>query len=495
MFSAHNIQKRLSGDSRFASIDLFSISVLKSQQRDYGIGDLMDLKYWLQKLSAAKISFVQFTPIHDTDLEVSPYHPQGLFSLNPVSLSIEMLPNRIGKKYSVSNPSTQAFDYQKHYLAKRKLLLDWFKTDNWHKKQEFRDYLRNLNSSELGFAVFKSLSAKFIKPWWQWPDKFKYLSSKKIAKLFLDDLSVQAEVFIQWQIKMQWRSISQWASRLGIYFILDKPIYPIPDSADVWLHPQLFYLKKDGSPRYVSGVNSPKDPFGQQIWNQAVYKFKEKPQLVSKYFQKNIDYLAKISKVIRLDHVLALVWKYYVIDPETKIGRHLPAIGESLLSNAQKKAFLIAEDLGYNPKIMAQVLDKLQIPRMYCVQFDLLRFKQIDKYPQNSFAFTSNHDLPSLNLWWQGLSKKKQKYYLDNFIIDKSMAKNIQQQLIYQVFKSPAKIASMSVFDLLEQKSQFNIPGKDLSQNWQQRINEDLSLEKINWLKKLVETTNRSNLL
>src|SRR5260370_35133394 len=53
----------------------------------------------------------------------------------------------------------------------------------------------------------------------------------------------------------------------------DVPIYVAHDSADVWAHPELFYLDDEGCPTAVSGV--PPDYFSAtgQLWGNPIYRW------------------------------------------------------------------------------------------------------------------------------------------------------------------------------------------------------------------------------
>ena len=67
--------------------------------------------------------------------------------------------------------------------------------------------------------------------------------------------------------------LKKYCRERGIRFMGDIPIYVAHDSADVWAHPELFYLDDEGSPTVVSGV--PPDYFSAtgQLWGNPIYRW------------------------------------------------------------------------------------------------------------------------------------------------------------------------------------------------------------------------------
>ena len=66
--------------------------------------------------------------------------------------------------------------------------------------------------------------------------------------------------FLQYKFFEQWNKLRTYANDQGIKIIGDIPIYVALDSADVWVHPELFQLDEENlTPVKVAGV--PPDAF------------------------------------------------------------------------------------------------------------------------------------------------------------------------------------------------------------------------------------------
>ena len=69
--------------------------------------------------------------------------------------------------------------------------------------------------------------------------------------------------FYQFFFFRQWNKLRAYANERSIQIIGDIPIFVAYDSSDVWSHPGLFYLDKEGNPTVVAGV--PPDAFPQRV--------------------------------------------------------------------------------------------------------------------------------------------------------------------------------------------------------------------------------------
>jgi len=149
----------------------------------------------------------------------------------------------------------------------------------------------------LAYALFKALKNKLKGKWTSWPELFHKFEPKVILKAnpgLLDE--VKFILFTQDVLKKQWLDFRRYAHQKKVHLSFDKPIYPVPDSAEVWANQELFYLNHDGSPKYISGCNNPRDPFGPQEWGQSVYKFKEEPDKTIDYFILSARHISQYAK-------------------------------------------------------------------------------------------------------------------------------------------------------------------------------------------------------
>src|SRR4030065_2246963 len=66
--------------------------------------------------------------------------------------------------------------------------------------------------------------------------------------------AVNRHAFRQFIFSRQWDALHKYARKRHIQIIGDMPIFVAHDSADVWAHPELFFLDAKGRPTVVAGV-------------------------------------------------------------------------------------------------------------------------------------------------------------------------------------------------------------------------------------------------
>ncbi len=471
------IVDQLKSQKRIAALDIFSPLYLKDSNDIINGGDIGNFKKLINYAGEAGFSLIRFCPIHDSGKHANPYKVLSTFSFSPVFLDITDIPG-ISLKFIKSHflscyANDHFFDYHCLYNLKIDLLRHSY-SKLGKKIHDFVNFKNNISKYLKSYAVFKVFEQNSQNPWWEWSHD---ISQKPNIDLLYSKYEQQADfwLYTQWIMEIQWKGARQYALSRGIDFIIDKPIYPMPHSVDVWSNQDLFYLNDDGSPRYLAGSNVPGDPFGEQVWGSAVYKYQDKYEQIINLFIDNIKFLKKISNVIRIDHALGLIWKYYLYDPIKKTGRYQKAWGEKTLEVLDKKfsdMFFIAEDVGFiDVKLIDEPLLKYGIPGMRCIQWDHPRYREISKYPELSVAITSNHDTFSLVGW----------------------GKNNVFKIIEQVFSSKSLIASTALRDIINDVRRYNLPGTDIKENWSMRMQGNI--EEVDWIKikTIITKTSRLN--
>lgn len=501
---------KLGQNSRLAGLDIHSPTYLKLKDDPYGIGDIGSMYKLISKASKSGFSLVQMNPINDTGNRPCPYMALGLFSYNPIHLDvsqildaeeIDEIKEQIDKTIKKIKTKTD-IDYKHILKFKLEVLKKSFSNLNELQKKEFAEYCQNCDKNILFYAMFKTYHNQFKTEWYNWPDEFKTPNLELVHKYPEYNEKIKFNLYVQWVLESQWLDLATFAQKKGIYLVIDKPIYPHPNSADVWANQSLFYLNGDGTPKYISGCNSPEDPFGEQKWGHAVYKFAENSENVINFFIENIRFLNQISQVIRLDHTLALIWKYYIIHHKNGEGKHLPALQHHFFQKIKQTfpdIYFIAEDLGF---VSFEDIDKPLIqnavPGMRCIQWnDQEKYTDLDSYPHLSIALTSNHDTDSLLAWWQNLSDEHKSYFIWKFFGDKYKG-NINSQVIIKeitssIFASKSALAFITLRDIVKDDRRYNFPGKKDPYNW--TLRSPISLEDINFygITKIINQNSRQN--
>ncbi len=87
-----------------------------------------------------------------------------------------------------------------------------------------------------------------------------------------------------------------------IRIIGDIPIFVAHDSADVWSHPELFYLDQTGQPEFVAGV--PPDYFSPtgQLWGNPLYRWEVHKANGYAWWLERMRAVLGLVDIVRLDH-------------------------------------------------------------------------------------------------------------------------------------------------------------------------------------------------
>ncbi len=476
-------------EKKFAALNVHSPLYLKTKTNPYGGGDIGDIYQLIDVASSAGFSVIEFLPIQDTGYSPSPYMGISVFSYNPIHLSLKEIEKteRIielerARIRQVGSEEKESIDYKQLYLFKCAIFEELYKSSDKAKSIKIDRFSRE----ELAYALFSVLRKKYETKWIHWPEEYKQANIDKILQSHKElEAQVKTILFAQATLKNQWQEVALYGKRKGVEIALEKPIYPIFDSAEVWANQELFYLNDNGSLRYESGCNNPRDPFGPQRWGHAVYQFKEKPRETTEYFLKSIKFLSIFSKIIKLDHTLALIWKYFIIDTKTGRGKRVSPLGEKLFNALRKNfpdIFFIAEDVGYiNEKMIDEPLKKFSVAGMRCLHWtNRLKYTQIHKYPRLTVAVTSYANTLSLPAWLRAITKKEKKIFLSQ-IKDKKDRKKGIWSYIELIFKSNAILASVSLRDLVFDLRRYNHAGMKNFRNW--KFRSPLYLEKTDFSK------------
>ena len=123
------------------------------------------------------------------------------------------------------------------------------------------------------WALFKTIrEAHENKPWTEWPIELRDRYPESMDKW---RKKIDSEILNQTKFHYNWLELRKYANERQLSMIGDIPIFVAHDSADVWAHPHLFQLEKDGYPSVVAGV--PPDYFSEdgQRWGTVLYRWEE----------------------------------------------------------------------------------------------------------------------------------------------------------------------------------------------------------------------------
>jgi 4-alpha-glucanotransferase len=458
----------------------------------YGIGDIgPEAHRWIDFLAETGCSIWQVLPLGPTGYGDSPYQCFSAIAGNPYLISLESLQNEglLSKDDLLYVPDfpEEHVDYGAVIQWKSQMLAKAY--DQFNKlqpKELYADYekFKTLEAGWLNdFALFMALKDTHGgAPWSTWEPAIRGRNPDALEDARRKyDLSIQSYVFQQFIFSRQWKALHKHAAENGVSIIGDMPIFVAHDSVDVWEHPELFYLDRDGKPTVMSGV--PPDYFSPtgQLWGNPLYRWDVHRNSGYQWWLDRFCAVLEMVDIIRLDHFRGFVG-YWEVPGNAKTaikGRWVPAPGLDFLQSVYKRLGdlpIIAEDLGVITADVEELRDHFGLPGMKILQFAFEGTPQDyflpHNYPRNCVVYTGTHDNDTARGWYERVSEQARDFY--RRYLDRS-GSDVAWDLIRACWASVAvyAIAPMQDFLNLGNEGRMNYPGKP-DGNWQWRMTEGM---------------------
>lgn len=325
------------------------------------------------------------------------------------------------------------------------------------------------------YALFCALRDHFgTDDWVLWDEDIRRRVGDAI-QVWTDTLkdSVNNYISQQWQLHESYALLHAKATVMGISLIGDLPYYPSFRSPLVWAHQEVFQIADDGSLPYVSGIpDTIATHFGRQIWGHPLYNWEHQKEIVLDFWKMRLRYLAAIFDHIRFDHAKAF-FAYGVMDVADERndmyqdGPGAEVFKELVVYAQQHGLTIFAEDSGDKTQSLRKSMQDLHIAGLRIFRFALRgnelnsRYADLQRYPENSVAYTTTHDTETLLSYIQSLDTN-QKALLStatgiNYTTDKAFARGLRNALI----TSPAKTVIIPIQDWLLTTDRINVPGTE----------------------------------
>ena len=461
----------------------------------YGIGDFGSSAYhFLDFLSEAGCSLWQILPLGPTGYADSPYQSFSTFAGNPYLISPErLLQEGLLHPDDLKEPvdfDADRVDYGRVIGWKLNLLERAFirftrdlerATAPQALRRDF-DTFRAANADWLDdYALFMAIKEdKGGGSWAGWDDSLRNREKDVIAQAKEKlQYAIDRYIFYQFIFYRQWDALHTYANEKNIRIIGDLPIFVSYDSADVWSHPELFYLDEKKMPIVVAGV--PPDYFSEtgQLWGNPLYDWKQHRENGYAWWLKRLGSTLDHVDFVRLDHFrgFAGYWEVPAAELTAQNGRWMPGPGEdffNVLLEELGELPIIAEDLGeITPDVIA-LRDQFNLPGMKILQF---AFSEPDSYflphhyPENCVAYTGTHDNNTSRGWYENASEQERDFFRRYLSVDGS---DIAWDLIRALWHSRAAfvLAPMQDFLDLGESARMNYPGRTEG-NWAWRLRQD----------------------
>jgi 4-alpha-glucanotransferase len=193
----------------------------------------------------------------------------------------------------------------------------------------------------------------------------------------------------------------------------DVAIFVNYDSADVWMHPDLFRLNENLEPDVVSGV--PPDFFSKtgQRWGNPLYRWDVMKAQGYEWWIQRLRWATRNCDYIRLDHFrgFAQFWEIPASEPTAIQGRWVDGPGDELFNKLREALGglpFFAEDLGYITPDVHALRNRHHIPGMAVLQFAFgdpgAHIYLPHRLPPDHVIYTGTHDNDTALGWWRTAS-------------------------------------------------------------------------------------------
>jgi 4-alpha-glucanotransferase len=463
----------------------------------YGIGDIGPSAFqFVDWLADSGCKLWQILPLGPTGYGDSPYQCFSAFAGNPYLISPDYLlrDDLLHPDDLVATPDFPANKVDFGQIIPWKLnLLERafirFKSAPLPMRHEFDRFCAENVSWLPDYALFMALKeANGGGAWGGWPESLRKRDPDALAgasKRHAD--AVERYTFYQFAFFRQWSALREHAHQRGLQIIGDIPIFVAYDCADVWAHPELFYLDASGQPTVVAGV--PPDYFSRtgQLWGNPLYRWDVLKNREYDWWISRFRATLKQVDIVRLDHFrgFAGYWEIPAGSKTAESGRWVSGPGEDFLSaveaglgdasNGYSAGLpIIAEDLGEITPDVIELRDQFELPGMKILQF---AFTGPDNaflphnYPAHCVTYTGTHDNDTALGWYETAPEHERDFarrYLD------TDGSNFAWELTRAVWASVAVYAIAPMQDLLGlgTEARMNFPSKP-GGNWGWRVSWD----------------------
>jgi 4-alpha-glucanotransferase len=481
-----------------------------------GIGDLGPAAHeFVAFLAKAKQHVWQVLPLGPTGYGNSPYAGSSAFAGNPYLISLEFLSDwgwiggdRIaglaGRSGNADFESVETRKLPLLYEAAGNFLdrgpHDETLAEQW---KEFEEFCSAESSWLVDYAFYAELRRQFSTgAWTAWPEPVRRRNPQALAQIAAKHgRALAQEQVLQFAFSKQWSDLRKAAAEHEIRILGDVAIFVNMDSADVWVHPDIFDLDKDLQPIRIAGV--PPDYFSPtgQRWGNPLYRWDVLEERGFDWWIDRIRRACQLYDVVRLDHFRGFeaYWSIPAEEETAVNGEWVKAPGQELfhaLEAALGPLPLVAEDLGViTPEVDALRLNN-NMPGMRVLQFGFGGKAAHNHLPHRfvpaTVAYTGTHDNDTTQGWWNAAGS------FERSAVEAYVGPVTQRPvwpLIRAAETSVAQLAVIPAQDLLElgSEARMNTPAVP-SGNWSWRAPEACWTPGLaDLLAGLVEVTDRDN--
>jgi len=475
----------------------------------FGIGDLGKEAYqFADFLASTGQRLWQVLPLGPTGYGNSPYQCLSVFAGNPLLISLQRLveddflePTEL--ENAPSFPEDRV-DYDSVIKFRMPLLQKSFETFQRKvapgEREQFGSFCQQNASWLETYSLFMALKdAHSLAAWNTWEEDIQKRHPQSLERWSRKlRHEMRCHKYQQYQFFQQWSELKKYCNEHGIRLVGDVPIFIALDSAEVWSHPEMFYLDDTGRPTVVAGV--PPDYFSGtgQLWGNPLYRWDVMARDGYAWWIERFRATHALVDIIRLDHFRGFekYWEVPGTDITAMNGRWVPGPGFELFEAVRKTLGtlpIIAEDLGVITPEVDALRDGLSFPGMRVLQFAFGSDPKADdykphNYPRNCVVYTGTHDNNTTLGWFRGKDVKDCTQNKEEREREKQSALKYLGTDGHEVNWDFIRLALMSVADTaiipmqdilaLGSEARMNLPGK-AEENWCWRFVPDMLTREI----------------
>lgn len=484
--------------------------------RNWGIGDLSDLKQLINSSAKLGVGIIGLNPLHvlctPNEYHCSPYSPSDRRYIEPLYIDPEVVVEYDGVDALSSNQLNQlrtpvSVDYGAVYEVKFavfKQLFEVFKVRELQlgsvRAQAFMRYVEREGESLHAYCAYQVLRNLDL----------PYCTGAELSQEQQEQVDFYA--YLQWQAQEQLKACQDAAEELGMKVGLMRDLAVGADGggAEVSTNSELFCRQ--------AAVGAPPDPLAEKGQNWGLPPM-DPANMRHTNFQHFINLLrANMTHcgALRIDHAMSLMRLWWCPPGHTAdYGAYIyypfpELLGLLKLESVRNRCMVIGEDMGVVPDEFREAIISGAVFTNKLFYFEREHdgsFKRPEHYMPRALAMLTNHDVPTLASWWAATDialrhklqllddsvplacviaeRKADKYRLLDWLIsngaqlsvgrEEIMGSQLSTELLGAIVTCGAKVASqiyvLQLDDLELLDAPVNVPGTSTEHaNWQRKL-------------------------
>jgi 4-alpha-glucanotransferase len=456
-----------------------------------GIGDFGPSAYiFADFLASARQGLWQVLPLGPLGYGNSPYSSTSAFAGNPLLISLERLADRglIDRARVDALPDgAELVDYPRAFRQKLPLLFEagrnFLHSAPPHSRARYENFCQQNRWWLDDFVLFDGLRARFkLESWNRWPRELTHREADAMSKIQLE-MSEELDIrrAVQFFFFEQWRALRSYCAQRSIRVVGDIAIFVNFDSADVWTHPELFYLDSELNPEVVAGV--PPDFFSKdgQRWGNPLYRWDLMKARGYSWWVDRMRWVMQNFDYVRLDHFrgYSQFWEIPANEPTAIHGHWVDGPKDDLFVKLREVLGglpFFAEDLGYITPDVNALRERLKIPGMAVLQFGFGDVGAHTHLPHTftteKVVYTGTHDNDTLLGWWKSAATEFERQQVESYL--GPCPDDFNWAMIRAAFTSVASLSFVPLQDALGlgSEARMNVPSREQG-NWRWRFSGD----------------------